>query len=173
MKSVSGVTLVCLAFLFSVAGMAQPGKYAESEFKKLINTSFTDEKSIAGLEGYQLQEWILLNRVDDPERLFLNVYVKETSRIILFSALTDTAKNIFEILDVVQLKNVNPGLEFKAVTCRRNKSESAEIVALVAPGERKYFTNVKKAWRFNRDKRRIEIISIKGIDCLNEGFEQY
>lgn len=173
MKRVPGVTLFCLAFLFSAAVMAQQGKYAGPEFKKLINTSFNDEKSIAGLEGYQLQEGVLLNRVDDPERLFLNVYAKETSRVLLFSAFTDTAKNIFEILDIIQLKNVKPDLEFKAVTCRQNKMENAEIVALVDPAEKKYFTDVKKAWRFNKDKRRIELISIKGIDCLNEGFEQY
>ena len=163
------IILACSA----LAIKAQPGKYAGPEFKKLINTSFSDEKNIAELEGYQLLDGILLNYIDDPERLFLNVYAKETNRVIFFSALIDTAKNIFEILDIIQLKNVKPGLEFKAVTCRRNKKENAEIVALVNPAEKEYLTDVKKAWRFNRDKRRIDLISIKGIDCLNEGFEQY
>ena len=89
MKIVSGATLFVLTFLFSTTMLAQQGTYAGPEFKKLINRSFTDEKNIAGLKGYQLHESTLLNRIDDPERLFLNVYAKGTGRVVLFTPVLD------------------------------------------------------------------------------------
>jgi hypothetical protein len=42
---------------------------------------------------------------------------------------------------------------------------------LVRPIKAEY-TPVKKAWSFNRDKRRFELLAIANVDCLNEGFDQ-
>ncbi|HKO82919.1 MAG TPA: hypothetical protein VJU78_21075 [Chitinophagaceae bacterium] len=173
MKIALAATAFFLMLLFSTGSLAQKGQYSGPEFKKLINTDFTDEKDIPGLRGYQLHESTLLNRLDDPERLFLSVYTKGTGRIMLFTVLTDTVKYVFKIADVLELKNVKAGLEFKSVTCRQNKKENAEIVALVNPVEKKYFTDVKKAWICDRNKRRFRAIPVKGVDCLNEGYEQY
>lgn len=173
MKIRDVILLFIAVFLLSAGVIAQPGKYAGTEFKKLISTQFNDETKIRGLETYQLHESTLLNRIDDPERLFLQVYVKGTSRLLLFTVLTDTATNTYEILDVLQVKNVKPGLEFKSVTCRRNKIENAEIVALVLPRDKEYFTDVRKAWICDKKKKQFRWIALKGIDCQNEGYEQY
>lgn len=173
MKIASIPALFFATFFICTLALAQPGKYAGTEFKKLIETEFTDENNIPGLKGYQLHESTLLNSIDDPERLFLSVYAKGTGRVVLFSVLTDTVKYVFKILDVLHLKNVREGLEFKSVTCRQNKIENSEIVAFVNPAEKEYFTDVKKAWICDRDKRSFRAISVKGIDCLNEGYEQY
>ena len=173
MKIVSVPVLFVLMFFFSFSAKAQPGEYAGSEFKKLIDTRFTDENDIPRLKGYQLHESTLLNGIDDPERLFLNVYARGTNRIVLFSILTDTSKYVFKILDVLFLKDVKEGLEFKSVTCRQNKIENSEIVALVKPVEKAYFTDIKKAWICDWGKRRFRVMPVKGIDCLNEGYEQF
>src|SRR5688572_25161350 len=173
MKIVSISALFFATFFISTLALAQPGKYAGTEFRRLVETEFTDETSIHGLKGYQLHESTLLNSIDDPERLFLSVYAKGTGRVVLFSVLTDTVKYVFKILDVLHLKNVWEGLEFKSVTCRQNKIENNEIVALVNPAEKEYFTDIKKAWLCDWDKRRFMAIPVKGIDCLNEGYEQF
>ena len=173
MKIVSISALFFLTCFISTVVIAQPGQYAGTEFKKLIETEFTDENNIAGLEEYQLHESTLLNRIDDPERLFLNIYSKGSARVVLFTLLTDTVAFTFKILDVLHLKNVKEGLEFKSVTCRRNKIENSQILALVRTGEKEYFTEVKKAWICDWEKRRFRAIPVKGIDCLNEGYEQF
>lgn len=172
MKILSVIPVFFMAYLFSPAN-AQPGKYANASLKQLLHVDFTDERSISELDGYELTEWILLNHLDDPERLFLNIYSKGNTRVLLFTGLKDTALNIFSVLDVLEVKNVAPGLEFIYVTCRQQKVENAEIVALVFPREQEYFIDIKKAWICDRSKRQFRWIPIKGIDCLNEGYEQF
>ena len=161
-----------LFFFLSATAISQ-GNYAGTEFKKLIETGFTDENNIAGLEEYQLHESTLLNRIDDPERLFLNVYSKGSARVVLFTVLTDTVAFTFKVLDVLHLKSVRKELEFKSVTCRRDKIENSQILALVKTAEKEYFTDIKKAWICDWEKRRFRAIPVKGIDCLNEGYEQF
>lgn len=173
MKIVSIPALFFLTCFISTAAIAQPGQYAGTEFKKLIETEFTDENTIAGLEEYQLHESTLLNRIDDPERLFLNVYSKGSARVVLFTVLTDTVAFTFKVLDVLHLKSVREELEFKSVTCRRYKTENSQILALVKPAAKEYFTNIKNAWICDWEKRRFRAIPVKGIDCLNEGYEQF
>jgi hypothetical protein len=172
MKIISAFSLYGLVLLFSVAAISQD-KHPDVEFKKLINTTFNDENNIPALTGYQLQESTLLNSIDDPERLFLNVYSKGFARAVLFTALTDTVAFTFRILDVLHLKSVREELEFKSVTCRRDKIENSQILALVKPAGKSYFTDIKKAWICDREKGRLRAISVKGIDCLNEGYEQF
>jgi hypothetical protein len=161
-----------MGLLFSLPVLAQ-GKYAGPVFKKLVNTSFTDERQIAGLELYELQEWVLLCRLEDAERYFLHEFRKVTDRVLLFCQLTDTLLNTFKILDVVEVKNIKPVLEIKTVTCRQFQEGNEEIIALVAPREQEYFTDVRKAWICDKKKKLFRWIPVKGVDCLNEGFEQY
>lgn len=173
MKIIATSILFFLACIISTNALTQPGRYAGAGFKKMIGSEFTDENSIAGLEEYQLHESTLLNRLDDPERLFLNVYVKGTTRVVLFTVLTDTVAMTFRIADILHFKNVSEGLEFKSVTCRRDKKENSQILALLRPTEKAYFTDVRKAWICDWNKRTFRVIPVKGIDCLNEGYEQF
>jgi hypothetical protein len=72
---------------------------------------------------------------------------------------------------VIEVKNVLTGQEIKTGLCRNDGIESPEIVALIKPRDTEYVKAIK-AWRFNRDKRRVEIKNAAQIDCLNEGFDQ-
>lgn len=171
------ISLVPLLFLatlfFSTCSLAQPGKYAGGGFRKLINTSFTDERAIPGLEGFELHESTLMNRLEDPERLFLNVYANGQERVVLFTVLTDTVAFSFLIADVLHLKRVEEELVFKSVTCRKDQVEDSRILALLLPTETEYFNKIKKAWICDWEKKVFKAISVKGIDCLNEGYEQF
>lgn len=173
MKIIFFTVLICWCTIFCSCALAQPGKHTGSALKTLINSSFTDEQEVTGLEGFALYESSLLNRPDDPERLFLQVYAKGSERVVLFSALTDTIAFIFTVLDVLHLKNVREGVEFKSVTCRKNKVEDPQLLALLMPAEKMYFNNIKKAWICDWKKKAFISIPVKGIDCLNEGYEQF
>ena len=163
-----------LLFLIVIAGslkaQAQTGKYAGSQ-KKLIGVSYTDSRHIPGLKTWQFRQGSVASLLTDPELFMVDVYQKGTTWLIFFSVREDTASETTVILDVIELKGVQKGWEIKTAVCREYKQDNAFIVALVKPANAEYSTNVKKAWRFNRDKRRFEWVSVKTVDCLNEGFD--
>jgi hypothetical protein len=173
MKIIFFAVFIYLGSVFSNCAHAQPGRHAGATFKKMIGSCFSDERTVAGLEDFELYESTLLNRLDDPERLFLQVYAKGSERVVLFSALTDTISFHFTVHDVLHLKNVKAEFEFKSVTCRKNKVEDPQILALLIPAERMYINSIKRAWICDWEKKAFINIPVNGIDCLNEGYEQF
>lgn len=166
--SKSGCTLFFL--LIAVLSFSQ-GKYAGSQ-KKLIGSSYADENHISGLSGWKFYEGNMITPVNDPEMIVVLVFQRGSSRAIIAGYKEDTAFAQFTIADVIELRNVSAGWQIKAASCRQNSVENIEIIALVKSAvSMEWLKPAKKAWRFNRDKRRFEILSIKGIDCGNESLE--
>jgi hypothetical protein len=163
--------IIFFVFAGSLKATAQQGKYAGS-FKKLIGTSFTDSRQLPALKNWQPREGTLASSIDDPELFSVEIFQKGTTYMIFFSVKEDTASDVQVIQDVVELKAVQPGWDVRSGVCREYKQANTFVVALVKSANAAYSTNVKKAWRFNRDKRRFEAIAVKTVDCLNEGFEQ-
>jgi hypothetical protein len=159
--------------LFSQAGLpaSTAGRYAGTK-KSLIGNIYTDSHNITGLSGWTFREGNVVNSLNDHEMITVDVFQKGTTYIVLFSIKEDTASEEFKIMDVLEIKNVTTAQQIATAFCRDNKNENAEIVALIKPGNTEY-SKALRAWRLNRDKRRIEIKNIKGIDCLNEGFDQH
>lgn len=146
---------------------AQTGRYAGS-MKNLVGKSYTDSRNIAGLKGWEFREGSVVNSLNDPEMITADVFQKGTTWIVFFSR-KDTASTEYTIMDVIEVKSVMKGWKLKTTFCRRNAVENIEIVALVKWSPTLEFLKpAKKAWRFNRDKRRFEILPVKGIDCINE-----
>ena len=153
--------------LFSVKNTdAQPGKYAGS-MKKMLNKTYTDEKHISGLTGWSFQEGSLITPADDPEVMTANVFKKGTTYIVLFSIKEDTTDAKFTIADVLEVKNVLSSRQIRTGTCTDGVNELIDIVALIKK-ETTESSKAIKAWRLNRDKRRIEVASSKLIKCMNE-----
>ena len=100
------------------------------------------------------------------------VFRKGSSWLCFFSIKEDTASDVYTIIDVLEVKNVLKGWQLKTTSCRQSKVENVEIVALVKWSPLQEFLKpAKKAWRFNRDKRRFELASVRGVDCINEGLD--
>ncbi len=157
--------LICLL----LCNMAfSQGSYTSS-YKKLIGTSFTDDHHIKGLVGYSYREGTMIGGINDPVLFYLNVYWKGQNAVVVFSEQEDTAKRVFAILDVIELKNIPRGFDVKTVGCQYGDAEGDVLVALVKPGKGEYVTLVKQAWICNRDKIRVEAIGTKKVKCLNEG----
>ncbi|MFZ1328640.1 MAG: hypothetical protein WAW27_06400, partial [Chitinophagaceae bacterium] len=61
------------------------------------------------------------------------------------------------------------GWTVRSSFCRQNEQESNYIIALGKATTAEYMKQIKKAWKFDPDKRRIILIPVKGIDCENFG----
>lgn len=145
---------------------AQPGKYAGS-MKKLLNKTFTDDRKIPGLTSWKFQEGSLLTNVNDPEVMTANVFKKGTTLIVIFSDKEDTSSAEYIIVDVLEVKNVLSSQTIRTGTCSEGPNEAVDIVALIKK-EKKDTSKAIKAWRLNRDKKRIELVSAKLVKCMNE-----
>lgn len=164
--------LVMILLLIAGNTFSQAGKYAGSK-KMMINKKYTDPRNIVGLKGWLYLGGSVINSLDDPEMITADVFKRVTTSVIIFSIkenAQDTASKEFFIADVIEVKNVLTGQEIKTGLCRNKGIESPEIVALIKTRGTEYVKAIK-AWRFNRDKRRAEIVPAVKIDCLNEGFD--
>lgn len=160
--------LTALLFLIPAACLAQPGKYAGTK-KSLIGKSFTSSRTIPGLTGWTQKEGSLLNDIHDPEFLFADVYQKGTTYLVVFSVREDTASEHTVITDVLEITGVQKGWTIRTASCERNNGPDPYIIVWGRENQDAYMKLFKKAWRIDPDKRRINIIPVKGIRCENIG----
>jgi hypothetical protein len=159
---------VCMLFC-TVYTYAQPGKYAGTK-KSLIGKKHTNLDSLPQLKGWAMMEGTVMNEnpMTDPELHLVSVYKKGTTCIIIFSVQEDTASDKAVIADVVEVTGLTKGWTIRTWSCRQNKKPNNYIVAWAKETDTQYMKPVKKAWRFNPDKRRVDLIPVTGIDCENE-----
>lgn len=161
------LAFIGLMFLSFNAVIAQ-GKYAGSK-KNMIGKEYTQAGELTALKDWEFIEGGLANSLDDPERIICEVHKKGTSWLVFFSVMEDTASGRYKIADVVELTGVAKGWVVRGSFCRQNETENNYIIAWGKENTGQYMKLIKKAWRFNPDKRRIEAIPVKGIDCENIG----
>ena len=160
-------SLLLLFFLMNNASVAQ-GKYAGTK-KSLIGKVYTDSRNLAALKGWAFMEGGLANSLNDPERIMSHVFKKGTSYVVLFSIMEDTASDKYTVVDVVEITGVAKGWTVRSSFCRQNEQENNYIIAWGKENTGQYMKLIKKAWKFDPDKRRINAIPLKGIDCENIG----
>lgn len=160
------IALLLALQLFGTILLAQPGKYAGS-MKKLINKTYTDDRKIPGLTGWKFQEGSMITNVDDPELMTAGVFKKGTTFLVLFSYKEDTSNTAFVIVDVLEVKNVLSTQTIRTGTCSDGPNETIDVAALIKK-EMTESSKAIKAWRLNRDKKRIEVIPAKAVKCMNE-----
>ena len=164
------LTLLLTLLLYCLMQLQAQGKYSGTQ-KKLIGKTYTDEKHIEGLKGFDFRQGDMITTIDDAEPQFLTIYVKGTKAVVLYSAQADTGIKKYSIIDVIEINNLLPGWEIKTTGCSEGATEEEIIIALVKPGKKQYTTTVKQAWLCERDRLRIEAIGTKNIRCLNEGVD--
>jgi hypothetical protein len=123
---------------------------------------FKDFKDAGGtvLDNYNGEEFVI-------EQDF-----KDTVNLIVFSTIIRTSNSTvprYRILDILEINglNMNQGIGYGG-TCRRRTKNNSEIIAIYKKTDEEYCKNIIRAWRANRKNHKIEPISIKDIDCLNE-----
>ncbi len=153
------------ACFFLISTAHAQGKYAGTK-KSLVGKTYTYSRNIPGLAGWEFREGNLVTPVDNPETITADVFQRGTTWLVFFSIREDTLSALYTIMDLVEIKNVQKGWQLRTAFCRRNKIDNIEIVALVKSSTTQEFLKpARQAWRFNRDKRRFEVLSVNGIDC--------
>lgn len=161
------ITIAVIIFSLLLNQAWAQGKYAGTK-KSFIGKKFTTSRNIPGLTGWQFREGSLITPVDDPEVMTADVFKKGTTYIVLFSIKEDSADTKFTIADIIEVKNVLSSQHIRTGTCSEGANEAVDVVALVKNENNVEFSRAIKAWRLNRDKRRVELISPKLVKCMNE-----
>ncbi len=161
------ISIISFCLLYNLA-FAQPGKYAGTK-RSLIGKVFTDSRNLIALKGWTMMEGGVANSLNDPEMITSEVFKKGTTYVVFFSIKEDTASDKFTVVDVVEIKTVAKGWTVRSSFCRKDEQENNYIIAWGKENKEQYMKLIKKAWKFNRDKRKIEAIPVKGIDCENIG----
>ena len=165
---------VLLALLMSAGFTANAqGNYAGS-MKKLIGMKYKDSNSIVALKGYAYHEASLISDINDPEAITVDHFQKGSDAVVFFSIKEDQNDEEFTIVDVLEVKKIPEGWQIKTALCRQNdpdkyRDANVEIVALVKSGTGEVLKPAKQAWRFNRDKRKLQLMNKAGVDCIYEG----
>lgn len=166
-KPMKGLFL-CFISMFAIIACNAQGTFAGS-MKKLIGVKYIDSNAIPELKNYTYHEASLMSSIDDPETLTVDLVQKGSDAVVFFSIKEDQNAEEYTIVDVLEYKNIPDGWQIKAAMCRQNEIANVEIVALVKSGKEEFLKPVKQAWRFNRDKRRLQAMDKQGIDCISEG----
>jgi hypothetical protein len=145
------------------------GKYAGS-MKGLLNKTYTDIRNFPPLKSWTFVQGSLLTPVDDPESIIAHVFKKGTTWIVVVGLMEDTSATKYTVVELLEIKNIAKPRIVRIASCKEGENENLEIIGLIKPASKEY-EPVIKAWRFNRDKRRIEIKSIRNTSCLNERFD--
>lgn len=159
-KKRSGLLLPLLLLSSLVYGQ---GQFAGS-MKAMVNQTYRNSRTIPDLEGFEFQEGSLVSGINDPAML-VDVFNKGNTAIVFFSVMEDTAAHKYTIMDVVEVKNIQPGWEVRTGFCRQRGVGSADIIAVVKTSNQEYLKTVREAWRFNRDKRKFYAVNAKEVDC--------
>ncbi|MEJ1240119.1 hypothetical protein WBG78_18405 [Chryseolinea sp. T2] len=154
--------VVVLSFIASFT-FAQ-GQFAGS-MKAMVNQSYRNTRTIPDLEGFDFQEGSLVSTVNDSKAMLVDVFNKGNTSIVFFSVMEDTTAHKYTIMDVVEVKDIQPGWEVRTGFCRQRGIGSADIVAVVKTSNQAYLKTVREAWRFNRDKRKFYPVNAKEVDC--------
>lgn len=144
------------------------GSYAGS-MKKLVGLKYKDANSIAVLKGYGYHEGSMISAIDDPETMTVDHFQKGADAVIFFSIKEDPDGDEYTIMDVLEFNSIPQGWQIKTAMCRQNEVDNVEIVALVKSSKEQFLKPVKQAWRFNRDKRKLQPLDKQGVDCISEG----
>ena len=160
--------IISVVYSYMNQSMAQ-GKFAGS-MKTLIGKTYTDQKNIPWWYNYKLVESSVISPVGDPVVFTANDYKKGNVHLLVFSKNDESNGHLFVVLDVIEIKNFQPGWKVRTVDCQNGNEGSNDVVALVKTQKGKNDI-VFKAWRCNMDKIRFDAMSTKLVHC--QGDEQF
>ena len=169
-KSFYFFILISISIFFGCHTIAQSIQ-TDNDFRHLIGQTFKVGADPDSLNNYQYTGGSVITPLENRNMVIITEYRLNQNILITFSRMNNTDEEIFTIEDVLHIKDLQPGWEFKSGLCRQDQAEDASILAIVNPEQKEYSNDVKKAWRFTWQTMKLEEIPAKGVDCLNEGFD--
>lgn len=150
----------CLANLYAQSNSTNPNTAIGKTYKKLDD--------LLEFKNYKEGESVLITESKDPKKIFSKISDGKRT-MVLFSEYAQQGNKILGILDLGKLEK---DIRLVLRDCRVDKKTEVFIVALVKEQpSNAYFTSIIKAWKVDQEKNTFIMIPIKGIDCLNDEFE--
>jgi hypothetical protein len=131
----------------------------------LIGRVYKKINEIRALKNYQEEEGDLIAPVEN-NYCFSRISDKKNT-MVLFTKYLPVGH--YKILAVLDLGVLNKNTSLVISLCRVNTKNDGEIVALVKPTNKPLFKTIIKAWKPDEKTHKFIPISVKGIDCVNEG----
>lgn len=139
-----------------------------------------DDFSPLSVDFESLGGWIVYESgSSEPLRYGINIAKKGNEIYVLFEDMVERRGNtpVWEVLDVAVTpsNNIAPsdpqGEYYFSYGCSINGSRlDPEIVALLGSQDTEFITDIRQAWRANRQTRKLEALSTEGIACTNPGW---
>ena len=154
------LSLGCLSIVQAQTGSKNPNTAIGKTFKKISD--------IDVFKSYKEEDGVLITESKEQKNIFSKI--SDGSRtMVLFIKYLPQGDKILAILDIGKIEK---NMRILLRECRVNNKTDGFVVALVnAKPWKAYFTNMIKAWRVDPNKNTFNAISVKGIDCLNEEFD--
>jgi hypothetical protein len=142
------------------------------KFKSLIGKEYQTLTEFGIMQGYQEQEAILIESLNDIEYGIAH-YKKGSFNVVAFERIMRQAngKVNYLLIDVLEINGIGKNQRISCGLCRLNKLNDTDIIAVYQfnNNDNGFSTKVKKAWRANRKTDKFEQIDTKGIDCIIDG----
>lgn len=139
------------------------------DLTKVIGKAVKKINELAAFKKYKEQESISIDESFENKNGFAKIS-NDTNTIILYTKYVPSSGNM--ILGMQDVGKVEKNTRIVMARCRMNFKNDGYIVALLKPLPWKpYFTNIIKAWRVDPKTNKFIIVSPKGIDCINDEFD--
>ena len=143
----------------------------KSEYEKIIGQEYYSLRVFKPFINFQEVggSYIVKN---GSKPFAINHYKSGDVNIIAFENVVDESQRRakYSLIDIFEISDLKQNQQIAYGICRLNGEPDQEIFAIyeVSDWDVEYFTQIVKAWRANTKNGKIEEISTKGIDCINE-----
>ncbi|MFM8913917.1 MAG: hypothetical protein ACKOE6_13540 [Flammeovirgaceae bacterium] len=153
--------LVLFCLMANIVVFSQ-GKFAGS-YRSLLNKNYQNENQLTILQGFTCRGGTLLSDPSDPIALSGSWYIKGNLIVAIFEQTNEDKSRT--ILDVLEVRNVQPNQLLSIGDCKDGDNQNAGFVVLVTQTKEERFKAVK-AWYFNRDKIRLAAWDATNVTCI-------
>lgn len=140
-----------------------------AEFNKLLGMEFGPENFP---ENFEEHTGYVMGFLEGDEFIIDHVS-RDSTNLIWFCKLThrdSQGRPFLKILDVLVLPPIGEDEDLIMGNCHLADEFNPEIIAIVKFIESEVKSEIHRAWRANREKKKIEQISVENVTCLNESF---
>lgn len=163
MKKLLLNTIILLYFLPAI------GQPISKDINTVIGRIYKKINEIEVFKNYKEEEGILIRESLENKNGFSKISDGTNTMILYTKYILSGGNKILSILDVGR---VEKNTRIIMARCRVNIKNDGYIVALVKPLPWKsYFKNIIKAWRVDVKTNKFIPISVNGIDCINEEYD--
>lgn len=155
--------------IFSIVGFYFPSHVkCQEPPNTLVGTVYMEINEIPSLKNYKIEEGIAIDEDTSRKTGFILITNGSNEKVICSEYLGPNSRRILAIQEIGRLPKNSKVIMSR---CRMKQKDNGYIIAIVETTQTAYFKKVKKAWIFNKESQLFSEISIKGIDCINDEFD--